>query len=411
MKRFWNVKSRLLMVFTLVATILSGCELLSALAGGLLVNGLSLLGVQPAADYKQSGKIKASMVPTDSSNRVILSSLQSMGLRAQVKGEGGKTNECEFVEETSEIPSVYNSVALLIDDSGSMGLEYPADVCATCPHDPKNLRGDAAQELATVVFKSAPESQLAVFDFGPATDPDLVATRTLTDFTNNSTDISKAIERVDGSVDAGTPLWDSLAETIAKLEGNAEEQDDTVRKGEAGTVTSEGTVKPSEDVVKRYLIVLSDGEDTLSERETIDSVISLAKSKNIPIYAVGLGPASSSSGEAGQSARSKAVMDLQRLAEETGGFYAAVQNAEQTPRPLRQHRQGHVRRLQGRRVRLRRDQYRYLRLHLWPRHLWHHQRRHLRLHLWPRHLRLHQRRHLWRHRLHRWQSRRQPLAR
>jgi hypothetical protein len=362
MKKFWNVKARLLILFSLLTVTLGACELLTALGGVLGANALSLLGVQPASNFNQTGRMQVSMLPTDSStNKVVLGSLQAMGVRTQLRGEDGKVKECEFIEERTEYASIYNSVALLIDDSGSMGREYPADVCETCPHDPKNLRGDAAVELAKIVFESAPKSQISVLDFGPEVDSNLTDTRVLASFSSDISEITTAISKVDGSIDAGTPLWDSLAETLNLLGDNAEEQEASLGKGNptpdpdtsgstsgdtsgstsgdtsgstsgdtSGSTsgdTSGSTVKT--DTVKRYLIVLSDGEDTLSETETLTSVIALANQKQIPIYAVGLGPASALAGESGTSARAQAVIDLQKLAEGTGGFYASAQNAEQ----------------------------------------------------------------------------------
>lgn len=337
MKKRLNAKhlARTLILLVL-ATTLAGCELLGALGGGLGVNGLSLLGVTPASDYRQTGNIEVSMLPK-SENSVVLGSLSSFGVGAEVEDETGTMQECDFVGEDTEYASYFNSVALLIDDSGSMGREYEPDVCATCPHDPENERAKAAGELARIVYEGAPDSNIAVMDFGP--DPEagsgLGSTRVLADFSTDFENVNAAIQLVDGTQEVGTPLWDALAETIDAIEVNAQSLEDAKENGETrvnSEIPQSTEGNPKTDNVKRYLIVLSDGADTLSQTHTLDSVVSAATAKNVVIYAVGLGPAAADSAareDAGVAAQIDAVQSLQKLAEKTGGFYASVQDAAQ----------------------------------------------------------------------------------
>ena len=316
-----NLITRFLLLL-LLSVPLAGCELIGAVGGGLAASGLSLLGVTPDANFRDNGQIKVAMLPTDNANNVLLGNLQAMGLQAEVENEDGTTSQCGFVDEETEVASKFNSVALLIDDSGSMGRSYEPDVCKTCPRDPKNERAEAAKELADVVLNGAPDSQIAVLDFGPDPDPGAEATRLLADFSNDIENVGEAIQLVDGTQEVGTPLWDALAETITALNANAVEQDS--QRGGEGDETST-------DNVKRYLIVLSDGDDTESETHTLESVIALAQANNIPIYAVGLGPAAVNNAVAESNAEDqvRTVQRLQQLAEATGGFYASVKSAAQ----------------------------------------------------------------------------------
>ena len=79
--------------------------------------------------------------------------------------------------------------------------------------------------------------------------------------------------------------------------------------------------------VKRVVVVLSDGEDNLSDEHDLASVAQLANSQDVTVHVIGLGRASVEQAlmqTAVDADQSQALRDLQRLAEETGGVYASV---------------------------------------------------------------------------------------
>lgn len=330
-----------------------GCALLE---GALMLLGIDLLGVTPAVDFGQTGNLNFSLFGRDDSGRGSLQSLQEMGLDVQVENQDGSMSDCDFVDEQPRRASRYNSLALVLDDSGSMERSYPeeeyGDLCLSCPHDPQRVRADAADELISVLTQDAPDTRIAVMDFGP--DPDLGwdATRVLADFQTGG-NFGSALNAVDGTTMAGTPMWDSLAEIVLALDGDADEyeaalaaaglledsnpthlpgntpdtnDDGPTVEGAPGDDDDSVISTPSEVGVLRYIVVLSDGDDRDSDTYTLESLIDLANDHNVVIHAIGLGAASAVVDDPRMlsQGQSDAVRNLQILAESTGGYYAAA---------------------------------------------------------------------------------------
>jgi hypothetical protein len=386
----------------LVGATATACTLsdLLSVATGI---GLQLLGVAPAADFRQTGNIRFNVLGDDPEAKA--NGLASL-LQVSVENADGTLSDCDFAGTNVEDPSRFNTVAVLIDDSGSMERSYPqdqyGDICPTCPHDPERLRVDATRRLVETLHTKAPASRVGLYDFGPAIDDGAVAIHTLMSMAPDPDGLESALARIDGSQEAGTALWDALAEAIALTGGEAEDYqkaiwqrfglcahdgeyddydfgddfddatddlDTTPVEGSAdlpegsgegsGTATEgsgegsgtptegsgEGSGTPTEGSgevagpdetpenppveldVKRYIVVLSDGEDNLSERETLESVIELAKSEDVVVHVIGLGRASVQQAIAQtnlSAAQAQALADLQRLTAETGGIYASV---------------------------------------------------------------------------------------
>jgi hypothetical protein len=330
-----------------------GCALLE---GALALLGIELLGVTPARDFNETGNLNFSLFGREDSGTVSAQSLQDLGIDVQVENEDGTMSECDFVDESPVRASRYNSLAVVIDDSGSMERSYPEeeyqDLCLTCPHDPQRVRADAAEELINVLQQDAPDTRIGVMDFGP--DPDLGwdATRVLADFQTGG-NFNTALSAIDGTQMAGTPMWDALAEIVLALDTDADEYEAALLTAgvletnprPAGDLpgsdpedTDGPTVNdpdgtngdvinaPSEDSVLRYIVVLSDGDDRDSDNYDLDGLIALAQQHDVVIHAIGLGAASSvvQDPRLQSQGQTSAVTNLQRLAEETGGFYAAA---------------------------------------------------------------------------------------
>ncbi len=109
---------------------------------------------------------------------------------------------------------------------------------------------------------------------------------------------------------SGTPLWDGTWEVLEEL--------DEVAQGEFAE--EKGTFG-------RGIVVMSDGEDTQSEK-TLNQVIQRALELGIPVNTIGFGPASDS---VDGYVNNRAVDGLRRLADETGGYYGYVDSLDDLP--------------------------------------------------------------------------------
>jgi len=276
---------------------LTGCEMLGGLLGAL---GLKILGVNPAADYRQTGKIGFSLLSLDEeqnplSTAVMTQSLQAAGLGIQIQNGDGTLSSCEFVDERGVEGSPYNSIMILIDDSGSM-----------VENDPQKMRAEAAIGLAETVQQYGPKSHMALGDFGRGPSAGNEAMGLMADFSNDKEAIRAATAQIED--DGDTPLWDALGDAIraTRTDANKFEQESTS--------------------VQRFIVVLSDGEDTGSYKQNLESIITWANKSQTIIHTIGLGPASVES-ELNNISK-EAIYDLQKLAAETGGYYASVSTPE-----------------------------------------------------------------------------------
>ena len=320
---------------------LLGCEVLDDVRDALdepLVQqtlGLTLAGVSPAADFRDTGNLSFDLVGQESGSD--LSELASLGrgaMQVQVKNDDGTYSDCEHSGGETVRPHEYHALTLLLDGSGSMELAYPpsihGDVCVTCPHDPSRERVGAAHELVMTIADASPRSPMAVAEFGPAPTSGFAATRLHSDFITDTSELQSALDGIEGYEPVGTPLYDSLAEMVDETWAAALDLEGALRddRGEDITWGDGEDVPEDEREVARFVIVLSDGEDNASTSWNVDSVISLALDAGVMVYAVGLGPASASNApsDVADPEQTQAVRNLQRLARETGGYYAAASN-------------------------------------------------------------------------------------
>jgi hypothetical protein len=307
------------------------------------ITGLALAGVNPASDFRETGNINFSMIPEgeEGSSLGQAATLASSGMKVEVKNDDGTYSECDHEGSEDVQPKEYGALTLLLDGSGSMELAYPpdeyGDVCVTCPHDPKRERIDAARALVERVSEASPESPMSVAEFGPDPTDGFAVTRLHSDFATDPGALADALDRVEGYDRVGTPLYDSLAEMIGTTDAQADEL--AVQLAERGDIPweerepnsdeAEAEPTPEEGHVGQTIVVLSDGLDNESEQHDLTSVIELANQSDVAVYAIGLGPASASAADPDLPEANQAVRDLQKLARETGGFYAAANNPAQ----------------------------------------------------------------------------------
>lgn len=205
------------------------------------------------------------------------------------------TGEVE-VDEGEEIDgSARGSFVMLVDGSAS-----------TFDTDPYNNRVEAAKVLAESLHDCGPNWRIALMEFGRfSTSSGFDDTLVHSDF---STDTEQVVGAADELYSEGwTPLWNATHETIGALQ---DEYDGHWEGKDVG----------------RGIVVLSDGADTDS-RLDVEAVIDLAHELELPVHAVGFGPAS----DIDESSDRGAVADLQYLASATGGYYGYVSDAEELP--------------------------------------------------------------------------------
>lgn len=404
-----------------------GCALIGEV---LSLLGFDLLGVQPASNFTQTGNVSFALTGRTENGGVHQGQIGDEDIDVYVENDDGTYSECDFVGDQYIEASNFNTIALVLDSSGSMERAYPeeeyGDLCLTCPHDPDRVRVGAAYDLARVISDEVPASEMSVYAFGPDPSEGWLATQVLTDFTTDLGNLEDGLGNVGGDQIAGTPMWDSLAEIITATDDSADDfegllrrdfeargngngnggnnnngpiivmgdnntvntnegdnntiestqdndtttvegdnndvdvddndvvtqtddstdtdvdVDNTTTDADADVVEDEVTDEPAEElyedvaqpediVVQRYIVVISDGQDLDSELYTLDDVITLANEYNVTIHAIGLGPASANfqSDLLRTEEQYAAVTSLQRLAEETGGFYASAFDADE----------------------------------------------------------------------------------
>lgn len=327
-KRYWAISA------ALIAAAGWGCEGgLAALLGLLLL----LMGVTPDADFAQSGRVKFNVLSQgeiteevkedeggevaeeDEATEEEAPSEQEINYVINVFDPPGTDARVEEIEvrEAREV----GTFSILVDSSGSMEGSFP-DLCPTCPHDPQRLRVDATRTLAKDVLGRTSESRIGLFDFGPAKSEGFATTRVLTPYTSNADELINGSELTVS--EGGTFIYDSLCEILDYMDQDIQQHFQS---------------RP----ITKAIILVSDGQDTESTVCTLESVITKAQGKEIPIHVIGMGAARDDFKEHYQGilqgadpaavdnaeSENEVVVDaMRRLAGETGGFYASLANED-----------------------------------------------------------------------------------
>lgn len=315
--------------------------------GLLLQLGLLLLGVTPSANFADNGQVNFNVlavsedgtpIEKDDSNNPLGGEDDTDTQPDDTTGDttGDATDEpvadntdVKYYIDVTEPPGTTATVetvvveateevgtfSVILDSSGSMERTYPPDdtgfsVCATCPHDPDRQRVKATQALTREILARSPESRLGIFDFGagPSEDTGFKVTRVLQNYTSDAELLKAGADKTVGA--EGTFIYDSTMEVLDLMNGDIQQHFQT---------------KP----ITKAIIVISDGEDTESTH-TLQEVIARANELEIPIHVVAIGQASDKYRESYQTDMDNTdiVTDFQRLANETGGFYATVSSNE-----------------------------------------------------------------------------------
>ncbi len=181
--------------------------------------------------------------------------------------EDGKKQEINNFVTPSQLP-LY--VGLLLDTSNSVKLKLP-------------FEKDSAEDFAATVTTYRRKDQVLLASFDSDVELHL-------DFTNSLEEISKALKKLKAG--GYTKLYDAVYRVI-------EEKMATIKDAEG----------------RRILVILSDGEDTASER-TLREAIEIAQRYDVTIFGIST---KNFSGTGAGTTESSDDKDLRRLCEETGG--------------------------------------------------------------------------------------------
>lgn len=248
------------------------------------VDQVIVVGTQVAENFLTTGMFALSAIPLDNQGAAILSNQ----VTAQVA-----INEPFGVSASVQINQIVNpsgkplAVALNIDGSGSMDW-----------NDPNGLRKSGAKFFVDVLEASGYPYEAAVFEFPGLYNLEFSYCQLHQDFINNPDTLKNAINWIGDS--GGTPTYESLIEILNYV--------DTTK-----SITN----------YDRAIVLLSDGEPNSTYLQ--DSTCSLANNLDIPIFTIGLGPASDLDS---LNMSVTAVENMRYIANCTGGVYAGISPAD-----------------------------------------------------------------------------------
>jgi VWFA-related protein len=184
-----------------------------------------------------------------------------------VTEDGREVNVIDFqAPQNREL--IPTTLVLVVDRSKSMEEEHRI--------------GGLKRAVASFLEQLPEGSKIAVIAFGSEIDR-------LTDFTTDRAAVKKAVDGLEP--DGSTCFYDAVAAALELLES------------ESG---------------RRAVLALTDGEDTSSQKATLDTVIAAGRRLGLPVHTLGLG--SEDEIESG---------DLKKLASATRGQYYPARNADQ----------------------------------------------------------------------------------
>ena len=247
---------------------------------------VEVIGSSLSSDFSESGEISISTLARDKETGDVVNFEPSY----EVELQSPEGIEVELEQVVRQPSSEQGQFSVLIDSSGSMD-----------DNDPDDKRIEAAKTFIDELFRYGGGSEVAVYDWNCPCE-DFSRTNTLHDFATESEADALKIAAEEIISDGGTPLFDSMMELLDHMDERA--------AGEPGGIGS-------------GLIALTDGKDGDSV-SSADEVIERAQELNIPIYIVGIGPASREHPDSELSA----VREAEKLTGATGGVYTSVENID-----------------------------------------------------------------------------------
>lgn len=259
-----------LLILGFVLVLLAGCDQQGDSPPA--VREVVVVGTIVPSDFVSTGRFVLRVIPLDAEGRAILSDDVTGTIQVERPANVTATMDLEAVNAPSGNPLV---VPLDIDASGSM-----------IENDPTNARLAGARSFVDVLELSGQPYESAIFEFSGESG------RELQGLTSNNALLKAAINRI--GANSGTPTYRSLDQILDLLEAE--------RSGGS---------------FERAIVLLSDGmADDAAQRPAL---CNYASSVGVPIYAIGLGPASDlAENDEG------AVAEMRAIAACTGGVYIGI---------------------------------------------------------------------------------------
>lgn len=252
---------------------------------------VSVVGTSVTSAFHADGSMAMTLLPKNAARETVLS--DDLTVHVNVAYPSDVSVEVVRTECTAPAANITSSaIGVVLDDSLSM-----------VDNDPQMQRKSAAVTFLKALGKDDSamltdygNSGLHLRDLVCAKDTGASCSPATPSFTRDKAELVAAAARIAEGPD-GTPLYESCVEMVSIV--------DTVRDQ------------------RRGMLLLSDGQPTsMSQREACHQA---ARTANIPVFTVGLGPAA----EASPTADPAAVKVLRELASETGGSYASANDPAQ----------------------------------------------------------------------------------
>jgi uncharacterized protein YegL len=231
-----------------------------------------VIGTSVPSDLLANGTFEISALPLDGDGEAILSSGTSVTVTVQSPASIEARVEAQQAFAPSGNPL---AVAVNIDASGSMATT-----------DPTDARLAGAKALVETLLKAPTGFEAAIFRYP-------FAGALLQEFTDDPADLNAAIDQI--GANGGTPTYTSLDIILDYME---DEKDASS--------------------YERAIVLLSDGQP--GDANLKQSVCAKATSLQIPIYSIGLGPAS----DVVSNPNSFAVQEMRDIADCTSATYAGI---------------------------------------------------------------------------------------
>lgn len=266
----------------------TGCDLSGTASGpeAPAVDDVVISGTRVGPDFQTTGTFQVVATPLDETGRGLLSGTQaSVTLEKHVSVKAHSSEFDPIIDDSSTTEPTGEALAIpiVLDGSGSMANS-----------DSSRNRVPAAKAFINQLNESNTPFESAVFEFpGSSSAKEFSNTDVFAGFTSDIDSLKAGADKA--QADGETPMYASLAEVLAHSEA----------------------ARPAAQYQKG-IVLLGDGKPTTVTRR--DSVCQDARSKDTPIYGIGIGPASDLS----ERRDSSAIAEMRGISTCTGGAYQGL---------------------------------------------------------------------------------------
>jgi hypothetical protein len=274
--------TRLFAILSMSASIIlsMGCDNEEDHQDEQLISEVLVIGTEVATDFLQTHEFTVRATPLDVENSAILR--PDLGVDVRITCQDG-VEASVAIGEVVEPSGRPLAIVLHIDQSSSMA-----------ESDPSRLRVEGAKAFIDKLEELGINYQAAIFAYGRYHGlGNFTSCDMLIGFTSNADSLRAACERAGQYT--GTPTYTSLGEVLEYMEENV-----------------------SSAQYERAIVLLSDGQpgDSWYRDEVCDAAVAL----EIPIYSIGLGPASDA------NSTNSATTEMRAIAECSRGAYVGIRD-------------------------------------------------------------------------------------